>query len=57
MESVSTSYKLLASSTMINVCNNSPYTREQAAYPLPWLEEKKFWPTVSRIDDGQCFIV
>ncbi|KAF8973526.1 glycine dehydrogenase [Flammula alnicola] len=28
-----------------------PYTREQAAYPLPWLREKKFWPTVSRIDD------
>ncbi len=29
-----------------------PYTREQAAYPLPWLRETKFWPTVSRIDDG-----
>lgn len=29
-----------------------PYTREQAAYPLSWLREKKFWPTVSRIDDG-----
>ncbi|PPQ99545.1 hypothetical protein CVT24_005333 [Panaeolus cyanescens] len=31
---------------------NHPYTREQAAYPLPWLKEKKFWPTVSRIDDA-----
>ncbi|KDR85459.1 hypothetical protein GALMADRAFT_1324324 [Galerina marginata CBS 339.88] len=31
---------------------NRPYTREQAAYPLPWLREKKFWPSVSRIDDG-----
>jgi len=30
-----------------------PYTREQAAYGLPWLKEKKFWPTVSRIDDGE----
>lgn len=30
-----------------------PYTREQAAYPLPWLKEKKFWPTVTRIDDGE----
>ncbi|KAJ1335782.1 glycine dehydrogenase [Microdochium nivale] len=28
-----------------------PYTREQAAYPLPWLKEKKFWPTVGRVDD------
>ncbi|CAK7274560.1 glycine decarboxylase subunit P [Sporothrix epigloea] len=28
-----------------------PYTREQAAYPLPWLREKKFWPSVSRVDD------
>ncbi|KAH7886116.1 glycine cleavage system P-protein-domain-containing protein [Phlebopus sp. FC_14] len=30
---------------------NRPYTREEAAYPMPWLREKKFWPTVSRIDD------
>jgi len=29
-----------------------PYTREQAAYPLPWLKEKKFWPSVTRLDDG-----
>ena len=28
------------------------YTRENAAYPLPWLKEKKFWPTVTRLDDG-----
>ncbi|KAI0172812.1 glycine dehydrogenase [Hypoxylon sp. FL1284] len=28
-----------------------PYSREKAAYPLPWLREKKFWPTVTRIDD------
>jgi glycine dehydrogenase len=31
---------------------NRPYTREQAAYPLPWLREKKFWPTVARVDDA-----
>ncbi|KAJ4485831.1 glycine cleavage system P-protein-domain-containing protein [Lentinula aciculospora] len=31
---------------------NRPYTRHTAAYPLPYLEEKKFWPTVSRIDDA-----
>lgn len=30
-----------------------PYTREQAAYPLPWLREKKFWPAVARLDDGE----
>ncbi|EZF24678.1 glycine dehydrogenase [Trichophyton rubrum D6] len=29
-----------------------PYTREAAAYPLPWLLEKKFWPTVARVDDA-----
>ncbi|KAK7418635.1 glycine decarboxylase subunit P [Neonectria punicea] len=31
-----------------------PYSRERAAYPLPYLEEKKFWPTVARIDDESC---
>lgn len=31
---------------------NRPYSREEAAYPVPWLREKKFWPTVSRIDDA-----
>ncbi|TFK56654.1 glycine dehydrogenase [Heliocybe sulcata] len=29
-----------------------PYSRMTAAYPKPWLLEKKFWPTVSRIDDA-----
>ncbi|KAH8658043.1 glycine cleavage system P-protein-domain-containing protein [Xylariales sp. PMI_506] len=28
------------------------YTREQAAYPLPWLRERKMWPTVARVDDA-----
>ncbi|KAM3530833.1 hypothetical protein MY4038_004769 [Beauveria bassiana] len=28
-----------------------PYSREKAAYPLPYLTEKKFWPTVTRVDD------
>lgn len=27
------------------------YTREQAAYPLPYLKHNKFWPTVARLDD------
>lgn len=34
---------------------NRPYTREQAAYPLEWLKEKKFWPSVTRLDDGTLF--
>ncbi|KAL1311296.1 hypothetical protein AAFC00_001479 [Neodothiora populina] len=29
-----------------------PYEREKAAYPLPWLKEKKFWPSVTRLDDA-----
>ncbi|CAG8981464.1 hypothetical protein HYALB_00003034 [Hymenoscyphus albidus] len=28
------------------------YTRENAAYPLPYLKEKKFWPSVTRLDDA-----
>lgn len=28
-----------------------PYTREQAAFPLPYLRTHKFWPAVSRIDN------
>jgi glycine dehydrogenase len=31
---------------------NRPYSRETAAFPLPWLKEKKFWPTVGRLDDA-----
>ena len=29
-----------------------PYTREQAAYPVPALRRAKYWPPVSRIDGG-----
>jgi len=29
-----------------------PYSRKKASYPLPWIRDKKFWPDVSRIDDG-----
>jgi glycine dehydrogenase len=37
------------------VCGNEwkyPYTRDEAAFPLPYVREKKFWPTVSRVDDS-----
>jgi glycine dehydrogenase len=28
-----------------------PYTREQAAFPLPFVRERKYWPPVGRIDN------
>jgi glycine dehydrogenase len=29
-----------------------PYSRRQAAYPLPFVENNKFWPTVRRADEA-----
>ncbi len=29
-----------------------PYERQRAAFPLDWVRENKFWPAVSRINDG-----
>jgi glycine dehydrogenase len=29
-----------------------PYSRKQAAYPLEYIAENKFWPTVRRVDDA-----
>ena len=26
------------------------YSREEAAFPAPWVKETKFWPAVGRID-------
>ena len=31
---------------------NFPYTREKAAFPLEYISENKFWPTVRRTDDA-----
>ncbi|KAL6706531.1 glycine decarboxylase subunit P [Coniothyrium glycines] len=31
---------------------NRSYSREQAAYPLAYLKQKKFWPSVARLDDA-----
>jgi glycine dehydrogenase len=28
-----------------------PYGREQAAFPAPWVRERKFWPHVARVDN------
>jgi glycine dehydrogenase len=41
--------------TMVAVTANEwkrPYARTKAAYPLPWVTENKFWPSVGRIDDA-----
>ncbi|QDU72841.1 aminomethyl-transferring glycine dehydrogenase [Mucisphaera calidilacus] len=29
-----------------------PYTREEAAYPLPWVRDRKFWPAIARTDNA-----
>ena len=29
-----------------------PYTREQAAFPAPWTRERKFWPSVGRVESA-----
>ena len=31
---------------------NFPYTREQAAFPLEYIADNKFWPSVRRVDDA-----
>lgn len=40
--------------TMQDIIDNNwdrPYTREQAAFPLPWVKQHKHWPTVNRLDN------
>ena len=29
-----------------------PYSRGEAAFPLAYLSDNKFWPTVRRVDDA-----
>jgi len=29
-----------------------PYDREKAAFPIDWIRDNKFWPSVARVDDG-----
>jgi len=31
---------------------NRPYSREQAAFPLPFVRAHKHWPSVGRIDNA-----
>jgi glycine dehydrogenase len=28
-----------------------PYNREKAAFPLPWVRDRKFWPSVGRVNN------
>jgi glycine dehydrogenase len=31
---------------------NKPYSRQKAAFPLSWVSENKFWPSVGKIDNA-----
>jgi glycine dehydrogenase len=31
---------------------NFPYSRQKAAYPLPYVHENKFWPSIRRVDEA-----
>ncbi|MEO1335320.1 MAG: aminomethyl-transferring glycine dehydrogenase, partial [Myxococcota bacterium] len=45
----------LAPHTAADVCSESwdrSYSRTQAAFPLPWVKARKFWPSVSRVDNA-----
>lgn len=37
--------------TVVSDSWNRSYSREQAAFPLPWVKKNKFWPSVSRINN------
>lgn len=39
-------------SHLISETWDHPYSREQAAYPSPWLRTNKYWPPVSRVDNA-----
>jgi len=31
---------------------NFPYSRQKAAYPLPYVQNSKFWPSIRRVDEA-----
>lgn len=44
----------MAPHTQMVVCGNNwdrPYTREEAAFPLPYVGLNKFWPSVARVNN------
>ena len=41
--------------TLDEVCSDNwshGYSRQKAAFPLDFVKKNKFWPSVSRIDEG-----
>lgn len=41
--------------TMSMICSDDwafPYSRQQAAFPLSYVADNKFWPSISRVDDA-----
>ena len=41
--------------TADDICSESwdrPYSRQQAAFPRPWVKAGKFWPSVGRVDNA-----
>ncbi|MFG0284863.1 MAG: aminomethyl-transferring glycine dehydrogenase [Phycisphaerales bacterium JB039] len=41
--------------TIAHICSDDwahPYSRQRAAYPAPWLRDRKFWPHVGRVDNA-----
>lgn len=45
----------MAPHTAVELCADKwthKYSREQAGFPLPWIKENKFFPYVSKIDNG-----
>ena len=38
--------------SVINSNWNHSYSREKAVYPLSWIKDAKFWPSVSRVDNA-----
>jgi glycine dehydrogenase len=38
-------------SEIVSSAWSHPYSREEAAFPAPWLKAHKFWPPVARIDN------
>lgn len=38
--------------SVLNDTWNHPYSREKAVYPAEWVKERKYWPTVGRINNA-----
>jgi glycine dehydrogenase len=36
---------------LLRETRDRPYSREEAAFPLPWVKADKFWPSVGRVDN------